>query len=115
MQIKQHSWEQHPNPRMCIRGDGRYWVIAEATTWDADDSSEYAARIYHGTFPIRVAEVGIARADTMELALARAIESVERHLPAIETPRWMRSGSNTWSDRAGSRANGRQFAHEWRL
>jgi hypothetical protein len=86
MYIEQFSWQQHPNPRMRIRADGRYWVIAESTTWDADDSCEYAARVYHGTFPIRVAEVGIAHADTMELALSRAIESVEQQLPAASIP-----------------------------
>lgn len=115
MHIEQFSWKQHRNPRMRIRDDGRYWVIAEPTTWDADDTCEYAARVYHGTFPIRVAEVGIARGETMELALARAIESVERHLPAAKVPLWMSGGSRTWSDGAGGDASGRQFAHEWQL
>ncbi|HEX5689433.1 MAG TPA: hypothetical protein VFX76_05500 [Roseiflexaceae bacterium] len=111
MQIEQFNWEQHANPRMRIRTDGRYWVIAEPTTWDADDSSEFAARVYHGTFPIRLAEVGIARADTMELALIRAIESVERHLPAVAVPAWILAEAHNRGDRAGNRSHGGQSAH----
>jgi hypothetical protein len=119
MNVEQFPWEQHSNVRMRVRRDGRYWAIAEPTTWDADDTCEYAARIYYGTFPIRLAEVGLGRGDTMELALAHAIELLERQLPAVEVPLRRNAGSHAWearaNDRAGSDTSGRQFANEWQL
>jgi hypothetical protein len=119
MNINKFPWEQHANPRMRVRGDGRYWVIAEPTTWDADDSCEYAARIYHGTFPIRLAEVGIAWGDSMDLALGNAIEILERHLPAVEVRLGQSAENGSWAP-AATRHNEtdalrRQFADEWQL
>jgi len=42
----QFLWEQHADPRMRVRDDGRYWVIAEPTSSDTDNGWEYAARMY---------------------------------------------------------------------
>lgn len=115
MHSEQFMWTQHPNPRMRIRTDGRYWVIAEPTTWDADDSCEFAARVYHGTFPIRIAEVGIAWAETMELALVRAIESVEQHMLSATSPVALSAEPQIWNGGADSQIHSSQFAHEWQL
>jgi len=111
-------WEQHANPRMCVRHDGRYWVIAEQTTWEDADAREYAARMYYGTFPMRLQEVGFAWGDTIEMALSNAIEILERHLPAIEA-RLGKDGANAANPLATghhpSPAIRSKFAEEWRL
>ena len=95
MNTNQIRWDQHANPCMCVRTDGKYWVIAEPATWDADDTDEYAARIYYGTFPTRVAEVGFAWGDTLELALANAIEHLERRL-LLEAQQCQNDGNGMW-------------------
>jgi len=119
MNANQFQWEQHANPRMRVRRDGYYWVIAEPATWDADDACDYAARIYYGTFPIRVAEVGFAWGDTMELALANAIAHLEGRSPVPEAPRRQNGGNgrseSTANDHAGTAAVRRQFVEEWRF
>ncbi len=119
MSIKQVRWDQHANPCMRVRADKRYWVIAEPATWDADDTDEYAARIYYGTFPIRIAEVGFAWGDTLELALSNAIAHLERHLPLLEAQPHQNGGNGTWGSTINNRpragAISRQFVEEWRF
>jgi len=113
------QWNQHANPRMRVREGGDYWVIAEPATWDADSSQEYAARIYHGTFPIRATELGMAWGNCMDCALTNAIEMLERHLPAIEErlgqeARNTLAGAPVSHSYAPERAR-RRYAEEWRL
>jgi len=118
MNTNQTRWEQHTNPLMRVRADGQYWVIAEPATSDADDTDEYTARIYYGTFPIRLAEVGFAWGDTLEQALANAIAHLERRL-LLEAQRCQNGGKGTWgfttNDRARSAAVRGQFVEEWRF
>src|SRR3712207_3836866 len=119
MNMHQVRWDQHTNPRMRVRADNRYWVIAEPATWDADATGEYAARIYYGTFPIRVAEVGFVWGDTLEVALANAIANLEGRLPVLEA-QWHQNGGNgtrefTTNDGTGAAVVRRQFVEEWRF
>lgn len=119
MNITKVRWNQHTNPRMRVRDDDRYWVIAEPTTWDAESSHEHAARIFYGTFPIRLKELGMAWGDTMDQALTNAIEILERHLPTIEA-RLSQEAGNAIAGSSASYNHGtdrarRMFAEEWRL
>jgi hypothetical protein len=119
MNTYQLQWEQQTNPRIRVRSDGDYWVIAEPATWEMDDSCDHAARIYYGTFPIRVAEIGFVWGDTRELALENAIEHLERRLADREAQPYPSLGNGTWASGAAVQreagAAGRQFAEEWRF
>jgi len=110
MNTNRLRWEHQANPRIRVRSDGDYWVIAEPATWDTDDACDHAARIYYGTFPIRMAEIGLVWGDTQELALENAIEHLERRLLDRETQPYPSAG-----ERREAATAGRQFAEEWRF
>ena len=119
MDMTKAEWNQQPNTRMRVRHDNRYWVIAEPATWETENAHEHAARMYHGTFPIREQELGMAWGDSMEQALTNAIEILERHLPAIEARLEQEARSALLAASASHarapRQPHKQYAEEWRL
>jgi hypothetical protein len=119
MDTNQNLWRQHANPCLRVRVDGRYWAIAAPTTWDADESDEYGARVYYGAFPVRFAEVGFAWGDSLDQALTNAIAQLEGRLAILETqlqhsPAGGAGGTPAHAWSRASRARTR-YAEEWQL